>query len=186
MGIAHNLKRTFMAFSLQIACLLFAYLAYVLWNGISITGSMLSDTLLLGFLPLVFVLNYAIISRHSAEEIGQDKTVQDSLPLLGTKREQALKYLKVLGHLSSGQLASLLEIDVRNLSKFLNPLIQTGVLAARKEGKTFIYSIRDAHTTCIRIIVILQREKPTMAFMLSCRNGRSSYRKRATCLAELL
>ena len=63
------------------------------------------------------------------------------------KREQVLKYLKVLGHLTSGQLASLVEIDVRNLSKSVNPLIQTGIIAARKEGKTFIYSLRDAHTS---------------------------------------
>jgi predicted PilT family ATPase len=48
--------------------------------------------------------------------------------------------------MNSGQLASLLEIDVRNLSKFVNPLIQTEIIAARKEGKTFIYSLRDAHT----------------------------------------
>jgi DNA helicase HerA-like ATPase len=47
---------------------------------------------------------------------------------------------------TSGQLASLLEVDIRNLSKFVNPLIMTGVIEARKQGKTFIYSLKNAHT----------------------------------------
>jgi DNA helicase HerA-like ATPase len=96
-------------------------------------------------LSTLFALNYATVSKLSpgnAEENG----MTDNTAHPGTKREQALKYLKVLGHVSSGQLASLLEIDVRNLSKFVNPLIQTGIIAARKDGKTFIYSLRDAHT----------------------------------------
>jgi KaiC/GvpD/RAD55 family RecA-like ATPase len=143
-GIARNLKRTTVAFGLEVTCLAFAYLAYLLWNHISVTGSALSDVLLLGFLSMLFALNYAIVSRRTGET--DEAGVSDQAPVSGTKREQALKYLKVLGHVSSGQLASLLEIDVRNLSKFLNPLIQTGIIAARKEGKTFIYSLRDAHT----------------------------------------
>jgi DNA-binding transcriptional ArsR family regulator len=143
-GIARNLKRTAVAFGLEVTCLVLAYLAYLLWNGIWVTGSALFDALLLGFLSTLFALNYVVVTRHSSEEIENQKTLDD-LPSAGTKREQALKYLKVLGHVSSGQLASLLEIDVRNLSKFLNPLIQTGIIAARKEGKTFIYSLRDAH-----------------------------------------
>jgi KaiC/GvpD/RAD55 family RecA-like ATPase len=122
-----------------------AYLAYLLWKGISITGSALSDIVLLGFLSTLFALNYAIVSKRSSGEIEEGEAT-DQAPASGTKREQALKYLKVLGHLSSAQLASLLEIDVRNLSKFVNPLIQTGIIATRKEGKTFIYSLRDAHT----------------------------------------
>jgi len=65
---------------------------------------------------------------------------------VATKKEQALKFLKVLGNLSSNQLAALLEIDVRNLSKFINPFIQTGIIAAKKEGKTYIYSLKDSHT----------------------------------------
>jgi len=134
-----------MAFGVEVTCLVLTYLAYLLWNGIWVTGSALFDTLLLGFLSTLFALNYAFVSRHSSEEIENQKTLDD-LPSAGTKREQALKYLKVLGHVTSGQLASLLEIDVRNLSKFVNPLIQTGIIAARKEGKTFIYSLRDAHT----------------------------------------
>jgi KaiC/GvpD/RAD55 family RecA-like ATPase len=133
------------AFGVEVTCLVLAYLAYLLWNGIWVTGSALFDTLLLGFLSTLFALNYAVVSRHSSEEIENQKTLDDLLSA-GTKREQALKYLKVLGHVTSGQLASLLEIDVRNLSKFVNPLIQTGIIAARKEGKTFIYSLRDAHT----------------------------------------
>jgi DNA-binding transcriptional ArsR family regulator/KaiC/GvpD/RAD55 family RecA-like ATPase len=100
---------------------------------------------LLGFLSVLFALDYAIVSWRSSDE-NEESEEPSQTPASGTKREQALKYLKVLGKVSSGQLASLLEIDVRNLSKFLNPLIQTGIIAARKEGKTFIYSLRDAHT----------------------------------------
>jgi KaiC/GvpD/RAD55 family RecA-like ATPase len=100
--------------------------------------------LLLGFLAIMLALDYAIICRYSSEDV--EGNVSEDAPSSGTKREQALKYLKVLGKASSGQLASLLEIDVRNLSKFVNPLIQTGIIAARMEGKTFIYSLRDAHT----------------------------------------
>jgi len=144
-GVGLNLKRALVAFCLEVTCLVFACLAYLLWNGISIIGSALSDTLLLGFLSTLFALNYAIISKRPVEVIDENEAT-DIGASQGTKREQALKYLKVLGKASSGQLASLLEIDVRNLSKFLNPLIQTGIIAARKEGKTFIYSLRDAHT----------------------------------------
>jgi KaiC/GvpD/RAD55 family RecA-like ATPase/DNA-binding transcriptional ArsR family regulator len=93
---------------------------------------------------VLLALNYAIISRHPSDDT--EVTAEPSTPPVGTKREQALRYLKILGRLSSGQLASLLEIDVRNLSKFVNPLIQTGIVTATKEGKTFIYSLRDAHT----------------------------------------
>jgi KaiC/GvpD/RAD55 family RecA-like ATPase len=144
-GIARNIKRTALAFCLEVIRLAFAYLAYILSKGISITGSVLTDMLLLGFLSTLFALNYAVVSRRSSGETDEEG-VPDQSPASGTKREQALKYLKVLGRVSSGQLASLLEVDVRNLSKFLNPLIQTGIIATRKEGKTFIYSLRDAHT----------------------------------------
>jgi len=130
---------------MEFTCLAFGYLAYLLWNRVSITGSAFSDTLLLGFLSTLFALNYAIASRLSTAN-AEENEMTDNTAHSGTKREQALKYLKVLGHLSSAQLASLLEIDVRNLSKFVNPLIQTGIIAARKDGKTFIYSLRDAHT----------------------------------------
>jgi DNA helicase HerA-like ATPase len=34
---------------------------------------------------------------------------------------------------------------VRNLSKFINPFIQTGIIAAKKEGKTYIYSLKSPH-----------------------------------------
>src|SRR5208337_4052701 len=56
-----------------------------------------------------------------------------------------LKFLKVSGSLSSNQLATLLEIDVRNLSKFINPFIQTGIITAQKAGKTYIYSLKNPH-----------------------------------------
>jgi KaiC/GvpD/RAD55 family RecA-like ATPase/DNA-binding transcriptional ArsR family regulator len=143
-GIARNLKRALVVFSVEVACFAFAYLGYMFWKDNSITGSTLTDALLLISSCMLFALDYAIISRHPSDET-EDITEPVS-PSTGTKREQALRYLKVLGRLSSGQLASLLEIDVRNLSKFVNPLIQTGIIAARKEGKTFIYSLKDAHT----------------------------------------
>jgi len=143
--VAHNLRGTILAFSVEVTCLAFGYLTYLLWIGNSVTGSALSDLLLLGFLLVLFALDYAIVSKRPSGE-SEEGQLPDQTPATSTKREQALKYLKVLGHVSSGQLASLLEIDVRNLSKFLNPLIQTGIIAARKEGKTFIYSLREAHT----------------------------------------
>lgn len=40
----------------------------------------------------------------------------------------------------------MLELGVRNLSKFVNPLIQTGVIEVNKQGKTFIYSLKDTHS----------------------------------------
>ena len=144
MGIARNVKRSLAVFSVELTCLVFAYLAYVLWKDGSITGSALTDALLLVSLCMLLALDYATISRHPSDET--DLTAESVTPPAGTKREQALRYLKVLGKLSSGQLASLLEVDIRNLSKFVNPLIQTGIVAAKKEGKTFIYSLRDAHT----------------------------------------
>jgi KaiC/GvpD/RAD55 family RecA-like ATPase/DNA-binding transcriptional ArsR family regulator len=143
-GVVRNLKRTLLAFSVEVTCFFLAYLGYRLWDEGSITGSTLTDALLLISFSMLFALDYLIISRHPSEEV--EATTEPVSQHAGTKREQALKYLKVLGKVSSGQLASLLEIDVRNLSKFVNPLIQTGIIVARKEGKTFIYSLRDAHT----------------------------------------
>ena len=145
MGVAGNLKRAMVTFSLEVTLLLFAYLVYLVSSRAWITGSALTDVLLFGFFSVLFAFDYAVMSRHYLNEVSESEA-PDQAPSSGTKREQALKYLKVLGKVSSGQLASLLEIDVRNLSKFINPLIQTGIVAARKEGKTFIYSLRDAHT----------------------------------------
>ena len=145
MGVARNLKWALIAFGLEIAFLVVSYIVYLLWKGILITGSALADALLLGFLMVLFAFDYAIVRRHPTDEASETES-PDQTSSSGTKREQALKYLKVLGRLSSSQLASLLEIDVRNLSKFINPLIQTGIITARKEGKTFIYSLRDAHS----------------------------------------
>ena len=144
MGVAQNLKKTAIAFAIEVTCIALAYLAYVFWDQGSVTGSALADILLIGFFGMLFVLNYAFVSKRlteEAEDVGIPPTV-----ISGTKKEQALKYLKVLGSVTSGQLASLLEIDVRNLSKFINPLIQSGIVSAKKEGKTFIYSLKDAHS----------------------------------------
>jgi DNA-binding transcriptional ArsR family regulator/KaiC/GvpD/RAD55 family RecA-like ATPase len=132
------------AFSVEVTCLISGYFGYLLWHQRSITRSTLADVLLAFSISMLLALDYVIISRHPSDDA--EARPEPSVPPAGTKREQTLRYLKILGRLSSGQLASLLEIDVRNLSKFVNPLIQTGIVTARKEGKTFIYSLRDAHT----------------------------------------
>jgi len=141
--VARNLRWALVAFSLEVTCLAIAYLGYLAWSRGSVTDSTLSDILLVGFLLMLFAFNFAIASRHQPEETEQNTV---DMPSSSTKREQLLKYLKVLGGLTSGQLASLLEIDVRNLSKFVNPLIQTGIVTARKQGKTFLYTLKDVHS----------------------------------------
>jgi len=133
------------AFSVEVTCLIFGYVGYLLWHQGSITHSTLADVLLAFSISVLFALDYAIVSRNPSDDT--DITNEPTAPSPGTKKEQALKYLKILGKLSSSQLASLLDIDVRNLSKFVNPLIQTGIITVRKEGKTFIYSLRDVHTS---------------------------------------
>jgi KaiC/GvpD/RAD55 family RecA-like ATPase len=140
-GVARSLRRAVVAFGLEFTCIIFAYLGYLISNGVSITGSALTDFLFFAFLSVLFALDYAVSSRYSPDEENDA-----AIPSGGTKKEQVLKYLKVLGSVSSGQLASLVESDVRNLSKFVNPLIQVGIVTAKKEGKTFIYSLKNAHT----------------------------------------
>ena len=56
MQAAIKLKHTLVAFSLEVTCLVVAYLAYLLWNGNSITGSILTDMLLFGFLSSLLLL----------------------------------------------------------------------------------------------------------------------------------
>ena len=121
MKVAQDLKRTLVAFSIEMTCLVFSYFGYLLWRQGSITRSTLADTLVAVSFSMLFALDYAILSRRPQNEAA---TPEPSQAPSGTKREQALRYLKILGGLSSGQLASLLEVDVRNLSKFVNPLIQ--------------------------------------------------------------
>lgn len=144
MSVLPNLKRAFTWFSIEVALLSIGYCVLIVWSGAFITGILLGDVLLFAFLTVLFILDYTIASRSESEKQGED--IQVSPVVVQTKKEQALKYLKVIGNLSSGQLASLLELDVRNLSKFINPLIQTGIIEAKKQGKTFIYSLKDAHT----------------------------------------
>ena len=143
MSVLHSLKRAFIWFAMEVASLSIAYCVLILLNGSYITGILLGDVLLFAFLVTLFILDYAIASRS---EVSQETAVELTPATAQTKKEQALKYLRTLGNVTSGQLASLLDVDVRNLSKFLNPLIQTGVVEARKQGKTFIYSLKDAHT----------------------------------------
>jgi len=145
MSFAKNLKKTFTIFSIEVTFLAIGYCIYVIWNGYLITGIILGDILFWSFLTVLFLLNYFVLSTR------QEKTEEDQIGLKetffgSTKKEQTLKYLKVIGNLTSNQLANLLEIDVRNLSKFINPLIQTGVIEAKKQGKTFIYSLKDARS----------------------------------------
>jgi DNA helicase HerA-like ATPase len=53
----------------------------------------------------------------------------------------------------------LLDVIVRNLSKFVNPLTQTGIVAARKQGKTFIYSLARAlqeDSNNLRLVIVVE------------------------------
>jgi KaiC/GvpD/RAD55 family RecA-like ATPase len=95
---------------------------------------------------MLFALNIALVSKWLGKETEETAVNSDTASMGGaTKKEQALKFLKVSGSLSSNQLATLLEIDVRNLSKFINPFIQTGIVTAQKAGKTYIYSLKNQH-----------------------------------------
>jgi KaiC/GvpD/RAD55 family RecA-like ATPase len=141
------LARSVLVFLFEIGALVLGYYVYLVWTGISLTGSPISDILLPVSLVMMFGLNVAVVSRWHERETDESAANLDSPTIAGgTKKEQALKFLKVLGSLSSNQLAALLEIDVRNLSKFINPFIQTGIIAAKKEGKTYIYSLKNPHT----------------------------------------
>lgn len=144
--IFHTLSRSVLAFVFEVGALVLGYYAYLIWTGVSVTGSPFSDILLPLSLIMMFGLNVAVVSRWHGKEADETAATSNDSPTMGaTKKEQALKFLKVLGSLSSNQLAALLEIDVRNLSKFINPFIQTGIIAAKKEGKTYIYSLKNPH-----------------------------------------
>jgi Cdc6-like AAA superfamily ATPase len=135
-----------MAFFFEIGALALGYYVYLALNGVSVTGNWFADLLLPTSLLMLFVLNVALISKWPVHDTEETVSSTEMLNVSPTKKEQALKFLKVVGGLSSNQLASLLEIDVRNLSKFINPYIQTGIVLAKKEGKTYIYSLKNPHT----------------------------------------
>ena len=140
------LAKSALAFGFEVGSLVVGYYAYLIWTGMSVTGSPFSDILLPVSLIMMFGLNVAVVSRWRGRETDETAAATDNSPTVGaTKKEQALKFLKVLGNLSSNQLAALLEIDVRNLSKFINPFLQTGIIAAKKEGKTYVYSLKNPH-----------------------------------------
>ena len=144
--ILHILAKSVFVFVFEVGALVLSYYAYLAWTGVSVTGSPFSDILLPVSLVMMLGLNVAVVSRLPSKETGEAALSPDTSGTAGaTKKEQALKFLKVLGSLSSNQLATLLEIDVRNLSKFINPFIQTGIIAAKKEGKTYIYSLKNPH-----------------------------------------
>jgi KaiC/GvpD/RAD55 family RecA-like ATPase len=145
-GRLRTLAKSVLAFVFEVGALVLGYYAYLALNGVSLTGSLFSDILLPVSLVMMFGLNVAVASRWPSKETYQTSTNLDTSVTAGaTKKEQALKFLRVMGSLSSNQLAALLEIDVRNLSKFINPFIQTGIIAAKKEGKTYIYSLKSPH-----------------------------------------
>jgi KaiC/GvpD/RAD55 family RecA-like ATPase len=134
------------AFFFEVGALAVGYYAYLTLNGISVTGNSFADLLLPVSLAMLFGLNVALISKWQGKETEETAANSDTASIGGaTKKEQALKLLKVMGNLSSNQLAALLEIDVRNLSKFINPFIQTGIITAQKAGKTYIYSLKNPH-----------------------------------------
>ncbi len=145
-GRIRVIVKSIVAFFFEVGALAVGYYAYLTLNGISVTGNSLADLLLPTSLVMLFGLNVALISKWLGKETEETAATPDtSAGAGGTKKEQALKFLNVLGSLSSNQLATLLEIDVRNLSKFINPFIQTGIIAAKKEGKTYIYSLKNPH-----------------------------------------
>jgi len=137
--------KSIVAFFFEVGALAVGYYAYLALNGISITGNSLADLLLPTSLVMLFALNATLVSKWLGKETEESSPVPNGSKGEATKKEQALKSLKVLGSLSSNQLAALLEIDVRNLSKFLNPLIQTGIITAQKAGKTYIYRLKNPH-----------------------------------------
>jgi KaiC/GvpD/RAD55 family RecA-like ATPase len=145
-GRLRILARSVLAFVFEVGSLVLCYYAYLAWIGVSVTGSLFSDILLPVSLAMMFGLNIAVGSRWPSKERDETTTNSDTSVTAGaTKKEQALKFLRVMGSLSSNQLAALLEIDVRNLSKFINPFIQTGIIATKKEGRTYIYSLKNPH-----------------------------------------
>jgi KaiC/GvpD/RAD55 family RecA-like ATPase len=140
------LAKSVLAFVFEVGALVLGYYAYLTLNHVSVTGSQFSDILLPISIAMMFGLNVALVSRWPSKETNEAGTNPDiSVTAGATKKEQALKFLRVMGSLSSNQLAALLEIDARNLSKFINPFIQTGIITAKKEGKTYIYSLKSPH-----------------------------------------
>ena len=145
-SVFRTIAKSVFVFVFEVGALVLCYYAYLAWIGVSVTGSPISDFLLPVSLVMMFGLNVAVVSRWPSKETEETALSPDTSVTTGaTKKEQALKFLKVLGNLNSNQLAALLEIDVRNLSKFINPFIQTGIIAAKKEGKTYIYSLKNPH-----------------------------------------
>jgi KaiC/GvpD/RAD55 family RecA-like ATPase len=138
------LTKAVLAFLCELGALFLGYYEYLNWNSVSVTGNALGDLLIPASLLMLFALNIAVTSKLHEKGNAETDTAAE-LSSSPTKKEQALKFLKVLGNLSSNQLAALLEIDVRNLSKFINPFIQTGIVTAQKAGKTYIYSLKNPH-----------------------------------------
>ena len=135
-----------LAFLCELGALSLGNYEYLNWSGISVTGNSLGDLLIPASLVMLFALNIAVISKWFSDDKTGETPNSDTSPVgAATKKEQALKFLKVLGNLSSNQLAALLEIDVRNLSKFINPFLQTGIVTAQKAGKTYVYSLKNPH-----------------------------------------
>ena len=117
MSFIRNLRRAFIIFSVEVTILAISYCTYAVYSGYLITGILIGDILFWAFLAMLFVLDYFIVFNW--QEKVEEEPHESMQPSFGsTKKEQALKYLRVIGNLSSKQLASLLETDVRNLSKW--------------------------------------------------------------------
>jgi hypothetical protein len=97
--------KSIVAFFFEVGTLAVGYYAYLALNGISITGNSLADLLLPASLAMLFALNIALVSKLLGKETEKTAVNSDTAPIGGaTKKEQALKFLKVMGNLSSNQL----------------------------------------------------------------------------------
>lgn len=66
--ILHMLAKSMFVFVFEVGALVLGYYAYLAWNGVSVTGSIVSDILLPVSLAMMFGLNVAIISRWPSKE----------------------------------------------------------------------------------------------------------------------
>ena len=106
-GRIHVIVKSIVAFFFEVGALAVGYYAYLALNGISITGNSFADLLLPASLVMLFGLNVALISKWQGKETEETAANSDTASIGGaTKKEQALKFLKVMGSLSSNQLAS--------------------------------------------------------------------------------
>src|SRR5208283_3982192 len=103
-GRLHVILKSIVAFFFEVGALAVGYYAYLALNGISVTGNSFADLLLPISLAMLFALNVALVSKWQGKETEETVANSDTAPIGGaTKKEQALKLLKVMGNLSSNQ-----------------------------------------------------------------------------------